>query len=194
MTSMPASRSARAMTFAPRSWPSSPGFATNTRILRSSGICVGAGALSHRSVPLFLARAGIVVDPAVSGAGAPSCPHRAHCTRRLARAPAHMLSRPTSAERSVHADAAVDGERLACDESRLGQAEKTDGCRHVFSGPEATHRRDAQHIVAHLLVDGGGELGWYKAWGNRVRSDAAGGDLACGGLGQGDESRLGSRI
>src|SRR6478609_6164602 len=33
MTSMPASRNARAMTLAPRSWPSRPGFATNTRIL-----------------------------------------------------------------------------------------------------------------------------------------------------------------
>src|SRR5215475_8631731 len=38
MTSMPASRSARAMTLAPRSWPSSPGFATSTRILRSVDI------------------------------------------------------------------------------------------------------------------------------------------------------------
>ncbi|GAA2249455.1 hypothetical protein GCM10010232_41450 [Streptomyces amakusaensis] len=32
MTSIPASRSARAITFAPRSWPSSPGLATTTRI------------------------------------------------------------------------------------------------------------------------------------------------------------------
>src|SRR3954470_23954675 len=32
MTSMPASRSARAMIFAPRSWPSSPGFAITTLI------------------------------------------------------------------------------------------------------------------------------------------------------------------
>src|SRR5215210_7995966 len=32
MTSMPASRRARAMIFAPRSWPSSPGFAITTRI------------------------------------------------------------------------------------------------------------------------------------------------------------------
>src|SRR4051795_4638203 len=32
MTSMPASRSARAMIFAPRSWPSRPGLATTTRI------------------------------------------------------------------------------------------------------------------------------------------------------------------
>src|SRR5690349_16932628 len=34
MTSMPASRSARAMILAPRSCPSSPGLATTTRILR----------------------------------------------------------------------------------------------------------------------------------------------------------------
>src|SRR3954471_1796035 len=34
MTSMPASRSARAMILAPRSCPSRPGFATTTRILR----------------------------------------------------------------------------------------------------------------------------------------------------------------
>src|SRR6185503_1348379 len=33
MTSTPASRSARATTLAPRSWPSSPAFATITRIL-----------------------------------------------------------------------------------------------------------------------------------------------------------------
>src|SRR5688572_23325673 len=35
MTSMPASRSARAMIFAPRSCPSRPGLATTTRILRA---------------------------------------------------------------------------------------------------------------------------------------------------------------
>src|SRR4051812_44103169 len=34
MTSMPASRSARAITFAPRSWPSSPGLAMTTLSLR----------------------------------------------------------------------------------------------------------------------------------------------------------------
>src|SRR5689334_21783290 len=38
MTSMPASRSARAITLAPRSWPSRPGFAMRTRIFRSSAI------------------------------------------------------------------------------------------------------------------------------------------------------------
>src|SRR6202000_3098478 len=36
MTSTPASRSARATTLAPRSWPSSPTFATITRILPMS--------------------------------------------------------------------------------------------------------------------------------------------------------------
>src|SRR4051795_3059517 len=41
MTSIPASRSARAMIFAPRSWPSRPGLATTTRILRAVG-AVGA--------------------------------------------------------------------------------------------------------------------------------------------------------
>src|SRR5688500_16828225 len=41
MTSMPASRRARAMIFAPRSCPSSPGLATTTRILRAVGL--GAG-------------------------------------------------------------------------------------------------------------------------------------------------------
>src|SRR5215218_4154860 len=47
MTSMPASRSARAMILAPRSWPSRPGLATTTRILRAvagrcSRVCVSA--------------------------------------------------------------------------------------------------------------------------------------------------------
>src|SRR5437879_2286110 len=36
MTSMPASRSARAITLAPRSWPSRPGLATKTRIFGSA--------------------------------------------------------------------------------------------------------------------------------------------------------------
>src|SRR5688500_4940066 len=36
MTSMPASRKASANTFAPRSWPSRPGLAMRTRILRAA--------------------------------------------------------------------------------------------------------------------------------------------------------------
>src|SRR5260370_23063179 len=43
MTSTPASRSARATTFAPRSWPSSPTFATITRILPMTASLVDAG-------------------------------------------------------------------------------------------------------------------------------------------------------
>src|SRR6516162_9532550 len=43
MTSTPASRSARATTFAPRSWPSSPAFATITRILPMAASLVHAG-------------------------------------------------------------------------------------------------------------------------------------------------------
>src|SRR4051794_26348516 len=38
MTSKPSSRSARAMIFAPRSWPSRPGLATRMRTLRESAI------------------------------------------------------------------------------------------------------------------------------------------------------------
>src|SRR3990170_1946958 len=38
MTSMPASRRARAITLAPRSWPSSPGLATSTRMGRFIGL------------------------------------------------------------------------------------------------------------------------------------------------------------
>src|SRR5436309_1624408 len=41
MTSIPASRSARAITFAPRSCPSSPGLATSTRILRPVVVVMG---------------------------------------------------------------------------------------------------------------------------------------------------------
>src|SRR6202012_4006559 len=42
MTSMPASRSARAMILAPRSCPSSPGLATTTRILRAVAASIRA--------------------------------------------------------------------------------------------------------------------------------------------------------
>jgi len=45
MTSIPASRSARATTFAPRSWPSSPGFAMMTRT-RPAGPALAGGAFA----------------------------------------------------------------------------------------------------------------------------------------------------
>src|ERR1700730_7623987 len=46
MTSTPASRSARATTFAPRSWPSSPTFATITRILLMTVSVTGTSRLA----------------------------------------------------------------------------------------------------------------------------------------------------
>src|SRR5919107_1472226 len=47
MTSIPASRRARAMIFAPRSWPSRPGLATTTRILRVCVLFTAARKLPH---------------------------------------------------------------------------------------------------------------------------------------------------
>src|SRR5215211_9295871 len=54
MTSMPASRNARAMILAPRSCPSRPGLATTTRILRPDWLCTDASTRvsgRHRTVP-----------------------------------------------------------------------------------------------------------------------------------------------
>src|SRR3954447_11387677 len=59
MTSMPASRSARAMILAPRSCPSRPGFATTTRILRPLW-AVGAGLSAVPSIDPQLIRPGTV--------------------------------------------------------------------------------------------------------------------------------------
>src|SRR4029079_12630599 len=50
MASIPASRRARAMIFAPRSCPSSPGLATTTRILRPGSVCGSASLLAPVSV------------------------------------------------------------------------------------------------------------------------------------------------
>src|ERR1041385_255837 len=47
MTSIPASRSAAAMTFAPRSWPSRPTFAINTRIFLFI-VCAGNPSLRQK--------------------------------------------------------------------------------------------------------------------------------------------------
>src|SRR2546421_1341140 len=57
MTSIPASRKARAIIFAPRSCPSSPGFATTTRIFLSSEDAMRRGSRGT----LAAARARIVV-------------------------------------------------------------------------------------------------------------------------------------
>src|SRR5271165_6138097 len=51
---MPASRRARAMTFAPRSWPSRPGLATSTRILRSGDMIDHPSALVYANAYLTM--------------------------------------------------------------------------------------------------------------------------------------------
>src|SRR3954466_12044571 len=51
MTSMPASRRGRAMIFAPRSWPSRPGLATTTRILRAVAALTGGADPTSRRPP-----------------------------------------------------------------------------------------------------------------------------------------------
>src|SRR5213080_2041794 len=81
MTSMPASRRARAMIFAPRSWPSRPGFAMTTLIFRATecevygdGICGSVhGAVEPQAPPApFVQPSGLrrAVDAAL-GAGRP---------------------------------------------------------------------------------------------------------------------------
>src|ERR1700730_5577822 len=63
MTSMPASRKERAITLAPRSCPSRPGFATSTRIFRSTIdlylTTEGAEVHSYRGLPAFDCRLSI---------------------------------------------------------------------------------------------------------------------------------------
>src|SRR5687768_4293096 len=58
MTSMPASRSARAMIFAPRSCPSRPGLAITTRILLATAAQVYGGEAQNRGVLAGLAEPG----------------------------------------------------------------------------------------------------------------------------------------
>src|SRR3954453_24130645 len=68
MTSMPASRSARAMIFAPRSWPSRPGLATTTRIFRLEPAAdISGGSLLDDELHLLV---GGAVDRAVDDVGA----------------------------------------------------------------------------------------------------------------------------
>src|SRR5882672_3431117 len=65
MTSMPASRSARATTFAPRSWPSSPGFAISTRIF----FAIGITSVEERLLPYAEGLAHHVADLSEGGLG-----------------------------------------------------------------------------------------------------------------------------
>src|SRR6188474_3319046 len=107
MTSIPASRRARAMILAPRSCPSKPGLATTTRILRAvaasisagsledGGLRVGAEDLLHRRDHLSL-----------RGAGAGGGDDRRHqvllrrgCTSQLGKGALHSAGVASSASR-----------------------------------------------------------------------------------------------
>src|SRR5205809_7862663 len=77
---MPASRRARAMIFAPRSWPSRPGLAMTTLIFRVTACEVyggGAGSSVHRAIEPE-AQPGSFVEVARLGRGV----KRSLCTRR----------------------------------------------------------------------------------------------------------------
>src|SRR3954447_15981299 len=67
MTSIPASRSARATTFAPRSWPSRPGLATTTRIREP--MCTN---LQRRPPPVRRTRLPVAHRDRLVDLGAPS--------------------------------------------------------------------------------------------------------------------------
>src|SRR5215471_16115063 len=72
MTSMPASRSARAMTFAPRSWPSRPGLAIRTRMgrdMRARSVSVDDRDRIPDAQPVARQGPGEHAEPAASSPG-----------------------------------------------------------------------------------------------------------------------------
>src|SRR3978361_557293 len=74
MTSMPASRSARAMIFAPRSCPSRPGLATTTRILRLLEASIrprGRPRRAHAGLHPHVGRVDVAVDDVGARLGEP---------------------------------------------------------------------------------------------------------------------------
>src|ERR687895_724403 len=101
---MPASRRARAMIFAPRSWPSRPGLATTTRITSEDGCfgvgavhalqrfddlalgAVGAGAVEQRFHQVAARRGAVAQlgERLLRGVGVAARPHRLHAADLLA--------------------------------------------------------------------------------------------------------------
>src|SRR5882762_11849030 len=102
---MPASRNARAMTLAPRSWPSSPGLAINTRIFF---VMRGAASRWSRYRDLFVGAEGVahgVADFAECGVGFDGVIDEGHeVVLALARgsqsveSPQHFIARPLCAQ------------------------------------------------------------------------------------------------
>src|SRR3990172_1237263 len=91
MTSIPASRSARAMTFAPRSWPSRPGFAIRTRIFFG----IGTTSVEERFLPYAEHLAHHVTDLAERRAR----PHRVEDVRHRVLVPFARLPQPVEGAR-----------------------------------------------------------------------------------------------
>src|SRR5829696_394519 len=138
MTSMPASRSARAMIFAPRSWPSRPGLATTTRILRLLVAALTAPILLDDQLHLLVRRP---VDRAVDRVGA---------------ALLHLLA---VGPRGLHAGVELD-RALADRDGVRGVANKAPLHRRPLRDGDLRHAAGA-HVVVVADLDslGGGERG-----------------------------------
>src|ERR1700753_3082698 len=99
MTSIPASRRARAMIFAPRSCRSSPGLATTTRILRSVALMAGGPDLMDVGPP------GACRGRSVAAPGERDARHRPHDGRAAERDAG--LQPPAEAVQPHHLPAAL---------------------------------------------------------------------------------------
>src|SRR3954452_7761945 len=121
MTSIPASRSARAMIFAPRSCPSSPGLATTTRILPlEAASTAGRDATRHAAAGDSRCPHPGGARTTASGDRRPALARRGlHLAGRLSPRPTHL---PRPAERvREHATALLPAD-VAIAERRRGMA------------------------------------------------------------------------
>src|SRR5947209_7138825 len=126
MTSMPASRSARAMIFAPRSCPSKPGLATTTRILPlDAASTAGRDPTGHAATSDSRRGAARSARAAPDRDRRPAVPRRGlHVARRLLALAGHVPRPPgrlrehATALLPAHLAAAERGRRVAPD--RLG--------------------------------------------------------------------------
>src|SRR3954462_4471994 len=133
---MPASRSARAMIFAPRSCPSRPGLATTTRIFRLEPAAdISGGSLLHDELHPLIAEA---VDRAVDDVGP---------------APGQLLGVAAGA---AHAEAELGRPRLDRDRVRGAGAEAPLDLGALRDSDLRHAGRAHVVVVAHLHRLGGG--------------------------------------
>src|SRR3990172_12221078 len=121
MTSIPASRSARAMTFAPRSWPSRPGFAIRTRIFFG----IGTTSVEER----FLPYAEHLAHHVANLAERRTRPHRVEDVRHRVLVPSARLPQPVEGARVLPRVARPSDPTEALElraEGRLRHAERLD--------------------------------------------------------------------